>query len=402
VTADRPDRYRQAVATGVVKIHRKGCPGGRCRCSSYEAWVWDATTGKKLRRTFRSEAAAKAWRRDQATGVANRVVSAGSGDTIRQAGERLIDGMRSGAVRNRSGRPFKPSVVESYASALEQHIYPAMGARRVSAVERRHVQSLADRLAATKAPSTVKNALMPLRVLYRRALRDGEVTVNPVAGLELAAGERKRDRFTTPDETRQRLELVPARDRAAWALAWYAGLRLGELRALGWDDVDLAASELDVRVAYCNRTKQITAPKTAAAVRTVPIVGELRRILLEHRMLTGRAGGLVVQREGGGVESGDSLAWRAEKAWKAAGVQRATMHEARHTYASLMIAARVNIVALSRFMGHSSITITIDRYGHLYPDERQAAVVAFDALMGAPLADRLADTAAKPASGAES
>jgi integrase len=87
---------------------------------------------------------------------------------------------------------------------------------------------------------------------------------------------------------------------------------LGELRALDWQDVDLDAGDLNVRQAYCNRTKRITAPKTKVALRTVPIVGELRRVLLEHRLLTGRRSGLVVQREGGGVESGDGLAWRAE------------------------------------------------------------------------------------------
>jgi Phage integrase family len=129
-------------------------------------------------------------------------------------------------------------------------------------------------------------------------------------------------------------------------------------------------------------------------VRTVPIVGELRRLLLEHRLLTGRvSGGLVVEKAGEGVESGDSLAWRAEKAWKAAKLERVTMHSARHSYASLMILARVPITALSRFMGHTSITVTVDRYGHLYPSERQAAVGAFDALMSGGLADKSPDRA---------
>ncbi len=69
------------------------------------------------------------------------------------------------------------------------------------------------------------------------------------------------------------------------------------------------------------------------------------------------------------------------------------MHAARHTYASLMILARVPITALSRFMGHTSITVTVDRYGHLYPMEREAAVTAFDELFDARLADGLADPA---------
>ena len=65
----------------------------------------------------------------------------------------------------------------------------------------------------------------------------------------------------------------------------------------------------------------------------------------------------------------------------APGLDRVTMHEARHTYASLMLLARVPITSLSEFMGHTSITVTIDRYAHLYRTERDAAVRAFDALL---------------------
>ena len=240
----------------------------------------------------------------------------------------------------------------------------------------------------------MRNALMPLRVIFRRALRDGEIAASPIAAVELpAADEQPRDRYATPDETRQLVATVPPGDRAAWALAFYAGLRLGEIRALDWQHVDLDAGEVHVRAAYCNRTKQVTAPKTAKARRTVPIVGELRRILLEHRLRTGRRRGLVVRRVDGSVESGDSLAWRAEKAWKTAGLERVTMHQARHTYASLMVLARVPVTSLSEFMGHTSITVTIDRYAHLYRTERDAAVAAFDALFAARLADGVADPA---------
>ena len=61
------------------------------------------------------------------------------------------------------------------------------------------------------------------------------------------------------------------------------------------------------------------------------------------------------------------------RAWQAAGLSRVTMHECRHTFASLMIAAGVNVKALSVLMGHASITITLDRYGHLLPGTEQEA-----------------------------
>ena len=67
---------------------------------------------------------------------------------------------------------------------------------------------------------------------------------------------------------------------------------------------------------------------------------------------------------------------RAQGAWKTAELEPIGLHEARHTFASLMIAAGVNAKTLSVYMGHSSITITLDRYGHLFPgNEAQAATL---------------------------
>jgi integrase len=345
--------------------------------------VYDAAAGRKMYRSFPTERAAKRWRRDTAAAVDHGRVTAAESPTVPDAGDALIAAMRAGSARNRQGRAFKPSVIEGYAASLRDWVYPALGARRLAAVRRQHVQALADELAAArKSPSTIRNVLIPLRVVYRRALRAGVVSINPTTDLELPAMTGRRDRFATPAEAAALVAALDSRDRAAWALALYAGLRLGELRALRWSGIDLDVGELHVQRAWCNRTRQITPPKTPAAERTVPVAGELRRILLEHRMLTGRvADGLVVARSDGSVESADALQDRATAAWAAAEVAGLTMHEARHSFASLMIAADVQPKALQTFMGHASITTTFDRYGHRYPTERRAAAVALDRLL---------------------
>jgi hypothetical protein len=86
---------------------------------------------------------------------------AASGLTVRAAGDELIAGMKTGTVRNRSGRPYKPSVAAGYESSLVEHIHPHTGARRLADVERRHVQALVDLLAATRSASIVRNVIMP-------------------------------------------------------------------------------------------------------------------------------------------------------------------------------------------------------------------------------------------------
>jgi hypothetical protein len=81
------------------------------------------------------------------------------------------------------------------------------------------------------------------------------------------------------------------------------------------------------------------------------------------------------------VFAATSLTDRANRAWKDAELDRITLHEARHTYASLMIAAGVNAKALSEFMGHSSIQVTLDLYGHLMPGAESEAASLLDTLL---------------------
>ena len=91
---------------------------------------------------------------------------------------------------------------------------------------------------------------MPLRVIFRRAVEDGDVAVNPCAHLRLPAVRGRRERIASPQEAEQLLAALPARDRPVWATALSAGLRRGELMALRWDDVDLANGVISVERAY--------------------------------------------------------------------------------------------------------------------------------------------------------
>ena len=78
-----------------------------------------------------------------------------------------------------------------------------------------------------------------------------------------------------------------------------------------------------------------------------------------------------------------AISQRANRAWKDARLNPITLHECRHTFASLMIAAGVNAKALSTFMGHANISITLDRYGHLMPGAEDEAAALMDAYLQA-------------------
>ena len=161
----------------------------------------------------------------------------------------------------------------------------------------------------------------------------------------------------------------------------YSGLRCGELMALDWKHVDLERNRIEVVRSFDPKERMFITPKSRAGERAVPIVKALREQLIAQRLRTGRSMGLVFGPDGRQPFVYISLLKRTRTAWKTAGLASITLHECRHTFASLMIAAGVNPKALATFMGHSSIQITLDRYGHLFLGAEDEAAGMFDAFL---------------------
>jgi integrase len=369
---------------GILVRHLKGCAshsGRRRNCRpTYQASVWSARDGRRIRKSFATLAEAKAWRADALGAVRRGTMRAPSQVTLREAAETWLAGARDGSIRNRSGDRYKPSVLRSYETSLRLRVLPGLGGRKLSEVRRPDLQDFADRLLADGTDvSTIRNTLMPVRAMFRRAVARGDVAVNPTSALELPAVRGRRDRIASPEEAAKLVEALPERDRALWATALYGGLRRGELQALRWEDVDLAKGVIRVERAWDVREGEIE-PKSRAGRRTVPIAAVLRDELVEHKQR--RSGSdLVFGRPDGKAFDGSTVDARAKAAWRSAGLDPITLHEARHTFASLMIAAGVNAKALATYMGHASVTITYDRYGHLMPGNENEAAALLDAYL---------------------
>jgi integrase len=416
-----------AKTTGIRVRHGRGCnapAGARCTCDpTIEAFVYSARDRKKIRKTFSGKgalSAAKSWRADANVGLRKGTLRVASPVTLHQAADALLAGMKGGSIRTRSGDVFKPSVVRGYEAALIQRVLPELGGVKLADLGRVDLQDFADRLLAKGLdPSTIRNTLMPMRVIYRRAVARGDVAVNPTSGLELPAVRGSRDRIASPDEAATLIAAVPETDHALWACAMYAGLRLGELRALTWPDADLAAGLIRVERSWDPKAGPVET-KSRAGRRTIPIAAVLRDHLIAHKLRSGRSAGLVFGRTAERPFMDTSVRARALSAWRKRRVERAKqlaeadglelaelaqqdrdryldragfapigLHECRHTFASMMIAAGVNGKALSTYMGHSSITITLDRYGHLFPGNEDEAAGLLDAYL------ERADTAAR-------
>ncbi len=191
----------------------------------------------------------------------------------------------------------------------------------------------------------------------------------------------RRERIARPEEAAELVAALPEADRALWATALYAGLRRGELQALRWQDVDFERGLVCVERGW-DRVVGPIEPKSRAGRRRVPLAGGLRKQLLAHRLLQGRGGrGLAFGASAERAFDASTVVDRARRAWRRARREPITLHECRHTYAAFMIAAGVNAKALQTYMGHSSITVTLDRYGHLMPGSEAEAAGMLDAYL---------------------
>ena len=370
------------MAEGIITRHSRSCAtrsGGKCSCiPTFQPRVWSPREKRYINgptSTIKSEA--KSWRVDALAALKKGQLKSATKETLEQVAEAFLEGAKSGAIRNRKMATYKPSVIRAYEIALKKHVLPRLGKVRLSELTRNDLQDLADDLLAKgSSPSKVRNTLMPLRAIYSRAIHRNEVSINPTTGLQLPTVEGKRDRIATPDEAEKLLAVLPASERAVWATAFYAGLRRGELIALRWSDVDLAKSEIRVERGWDPVEGPISA-KSKKGKRTVPIPAALSDYLSELRATTWTEGFVF----GSNAEkplSASGLVGRAKRRWEKKGLTPITLHECRHTYASLMIAAGVNFKALSEFMGHSDIAITLDRYGHLLPGAGDEAAELLD------------------------
>lgn len=179
------------------------------------------------------------------------------------------------------------------------------------------------------------------------------------------------------------------------ATAIGTGMRRGELCALAWGAVDLDASRLRVERSL-EETKQglrFKPPKTTHGRRTISLPANVVQILREHRrrqaeqrlfMGLGRPGNddLVFTMADSSPRSPDNLSRDWRRAVLALDLPRVMFHALRHSHASALIAAGLDVLTISRRLGHGSAGFTLKTYGHLFADKADAAAHAIDAAMG--------------------
>jgi integrase len=238
------------------------------------------------------------------------------------------------------------------------------------------------------APTTASLALIALNQIFRFALRRGWIADNPVTHLE--PGEK-------PRWTPQRVSILEPADlgklldhagpyRLLFEFLAYSGLRIGEALGLCWADVDFDAGLIRVH-RQLSRRRVHKKLKTPAGRREVVLAPHLATLLREHWLASAYKGAddfVFANTIGRGRDYrdvGEGFRSAIKKAGLAGDGKRLILHSLRHTFASLLIAQGLNIVFVSRQLGHANATITLEVYAHLFEqaDHATAARNALDA-----------------------
>jgi integrase len=257
-----------------------------------------------------------------------------------------------------------------------------------------------DREAGVLSNSAVRRHVIVLSTILAGAVREGRLARNPCAGVRLPPERSREMRFLEPGEVATLANAIePQHYRPLVLTAAFAGLRWGELAGLRTERVNILRRTIRVeeQLVEVGGRPQFGPPKSQAGVRTLTIPGTLADLLAEH-LGTGpvRSSGLVFPTPSGTPmrRSNFSTVWRrtVDGTPKRPGVFAGTrleglvFHELRHTAAALAIAQGAHPIAIRERLGHSSITVTMDTYGGLFPRLDEAIATGLDEPLRAALA----------------
>jgi integrase len=292
----------------------------------------------------------------------------------------------------RLGHTRKASTCEDYDKLLKRDILPVLKGLDLEDVTRERVKALAFAgLRKGQSPKTVQNVIRCLSSLLSHAKEDGLIqqntALNPGKFLPKVSRRKHINPFTR-DEAALLLNTAQAKASRYYPLflcALRTGLRQGELLALQWGDLDFHGRFIEVQRNYARGI--LTTPKNGES-RRVDMSKELTQALRDlhvERQLEAAANDWkeippwVFCNEVGGLIDPDNLRKRVfAQLLKASGLRRIRFHDLRHTFASLLLQQGESPVYVKEQMGHSSIQVTVDLYGHLIPGGNKQAVDRLD------------------------
>jgi len=322
--------------------------------------------------------------------------------SIREARQRLSDLLRK--VNSDDYRPqsvwtfrsfvegrWKPEVFPTlkfsskkfYENVIDAHLNPAFGDTQLRQITRETVQSfLIAKTRSGLSPKTIKHIRTVFGTIIEAAVMQDLLTDNPVRRTRLPRpGPVKEQAPIEPESVTALIARLPEPSRSVASLLAMTGLRIGELLALRWQDVDLQNGLLSVRQTVYEG--HFDEPKTKRSKRRIPLGPKCVEILAALKLTGAESANLVFPARNGSPLSRRNLLIRQLKpACKALGLTGANWHWFRHAHATLLDSVGTPVGTTQALLGHSSSEITRETYIHSVPADARRAVLDVEKLLG--------------------
>lgn len=282
----------------------------------------------------------------------------------------------------------RPATAKEYRRDLETYILPRIGGIRMGALDARKIRRLAYDLReerTTRAPSgrswsTVRRILAPFSVMLSSASEDGVIPAKPWPRMPTPRRDPLKRRHLSIEELARLLATLPTpQDRLLVGFLAETGLRISELKAVRWGDLEL---DDDPVVCVRRRHRLLDGEQETKSERssgTVPIAPQLARELKAHRLRNGQPGTdtlVFTARDGSRLDEANYRRRVLDPACVRAGIAPIGFHVLRHTHGSIVAAATRDVRAVQRRLRHASASFTLETYVHLLDDRAGVDAVA--------------------------
>jgi integrase len=378
-------------------VYRRETPSGASSWVAHVAW-YEAGKRRQMKRTFRTK-------KDAQTSLVELLAAHQTGRfvessklTVRSFAESWLDGLAN------QGR--KATTLNGYRRIIDSYVAPRLGEVALQDVKASDLDSLYAELLRGGGANGRRLSLTSVHHVHaalNKMLNDAErkgVVIRNVARLanapSLTTARSKSPEMTvwTAEQLSQFLRsIVGNRNEALFRLLALTGIRRGEAIGLRWSDVDLQVGHVSIRqaVTVVDGEEVVAAPKTRRSRRTIDIDADTGALLEAHRRaqsealarvdLAGAFDDRVFTNDIGEPMRPDSVGQAFHRLVDKAGVPVIRLHDLRHTHASHLLAAGINVKVVSERLGHASVSFTLDTDGHVMPGQQAEAAAAAAGLL---------------------
>ena len=271
---------------------------------------------------------------------------------------------------------------KDYQQVVNNHLLPRFGDRRVREIKSGEIEEFRSETLKEVSPRTTNKILRILKMLFSYAEQNKYMQENPTRYVASVRQEKQEMDYLgriEPDEIERLLGASSPTFRPLFYTAIWTGAREGELLALKWENLDFDQKRINIRQTYDSYGYR--EPKSRAGKRSIVMSPSLAEVLANHKATlknNGNADHVFQNTKGGPLNHANVISREFHPALERAGIRRIRFHDLRHTYGALTASMGAPPKFVQTQMGHASLTVTLDTYGHFMPSSYVEFGLKFD------------------------